>query len=510
MSHEVNTQGSTGADAPALVAAGVTKTYPGVTALHGVSLRLAPGSVHALVGENGAGKSTLVKVITGAVAPDEAEIVVGGVVVSALTPRTAAALGIAVIPQERQIAFDLSVAENVLLGRLPRTPYGAVDSRLARDRAAELCRTVGVDVDVRRPVRGLGAAQLQGLEIARALALDARIVLMDEPTSALSAAEVERLFASIRALRAAGKAVLYISHHLEEIFEIADEVTVLRDGRVVVTRPVAGLDAHNLTALMIGREPEELEARVVPQEAAGAEREVSLEAIDVHRAPALRGVSLRALRGEILCVTGAVGSGRRELARCLVGVERPDQGIVLVEGRPVAGPRDAIRHGVVFVPEDRKREGLLLELTVSDNVALGRLVVERSPLARPWRFRREAAQVVEQLHVRTPSVSTPVRLLSGGNQQKVVLGRWLNVGARTLVFDEPTAGIDVGAKVEIYRLLRDLADGGAAIVLFSSDFEEIKIMADRVIVVRRGTIAGEIPRDEISEERLLALQLAAA
>jgi ABC-type sugar transport system ATPase subunit len=311
-------------------------------------------------------------------------------------------------------------------------------------------------------------------------------------------------------LREADKAVLYISHHLEEIFEVADEVTVLRDGRHVTSRPVAGLDARQLTALMIGREPEELEERVRSGTEGEERGEVMLEGVDLHRAPGLRGVTLRVRSGEVVCVTGAVGSGRRELARCLAGAEKAESGVVVARGRAVSSPRDAVRSDVAFVPEDRKREGLLLELTVLDNVALGRLAKDRNPFVSPRRARREAVALVERLRVRTPSVATPVRLLSGGNQQKVVLGRWLGVGARVFVFDEPTAGIDVGAKVEIYRLLRELADQGAALVLFSSDFEEIKIMADRVIVLRRGRVAGELDRDEISEERLLALQLTAA
>jgi ribose transport system ATP-binding protein len=479
-------------DGFALVAQGIVKTYPGVVALRGVTLRLRSGAVHALVGENGAGKSTLVKVLTGAVVPDEGDITVGTMTVGGLTPRSARAIGISAIPQERQIAADLSIAENVFLGHLPRTPVGRVDWGATRSRADRLCRRIGLDVDVRRTARGLGAATMQAVEIARALSIDAQILLMDEPTSALSAAEIERLFVSVRALKDDGKAVLYISHHLEEVFEIADEVTVLRDGRIVETRPVGGLDSRRLTALMIGREPEELEARAAPRGGPSSDREVALQAADVHKAPSLHGVSLKV---------------RRELARCLAGVTAPDEGVVAVGARQVRSPRDAIRRGLVFVPEDRKREGLLLDLTVLDNIALGRLSFDKTPLVRPWRMRREASRVVDQLRVITPSLKQPVRLLSGGNQQRVVLGRWLNVGARILVFDEPTAGIDVGAKVEIYRLLRQLADRGATIVLFSSDFEEIKIMADRVIVLHRGRSAGEIGRDEISEERLLALQL---
>ncbi len=497
-------------DTDVVVIRGITKTYPGVRALQDVSLSIRTGTVHALVGENGAGKSTLVKVITGAVIPDVGEIEVGGERVLGLTPGGSQARGISVIHQERQIAFDLSITENVLLGRLPVRRPGVIDWRRARREAEARLAQVGLEVDVRRPVRELGVGQLQALEISRALSADARLIVMDEPTSALSGPDVARLFETIRRLRDHGVAVLYISHHLEEVFEIADDVTVLRDGRRVVTRPVAGLFTDELVTLMLGRAPEELPAPAGAQPAGEGRGETVIEAHDLHLRRALHGVSLAAHRGEIICVTGAIGSGRRELARCLAGVERPDRGSVLVSGRTPRGPRDAIRRGVVFLPEDRKREGLFLDLNVTDNICLGRMVQARTPVVSPRKQRREAATLVERLRVRTRSLSTPARLLSGGNQQKVMLSRWLEVGAGAFVFDEPTAGVDVGTKMEIYAFLRELAGRGAAIVLFSSDFEEIKLMADRVIVLRRGRIAGEVSGAEVTEDRLLALEQAAA
>jgi monosaccharide-transporting ATPase len=501
------TRGKT--DIDVLVIRGITKTYPGVRALQDVSLSIRTGTVHALVGENGAGKSTLVKVITGAVVPDAGEIEIGGERLPGLTPGGSQVRGISVIHQERQIAFDLSITENVLLGRLPVVRPGVIDWRRARREAEARLGQVGLEVDVRRPVRELGVGQLQALEISRALSADARVIVMDEPTSALSGPDVNRLFETIRRLREHGVAVLYISHHLEEVFEIADDVTVLRDGRRVVTRPVAGLAADELVTLMLGRAPEELPAPV-GQSAGEGDRETVIEAHDLHLGRALQGVSVAARRGEIICVTGAIGSGRRELARCLAGVERPDRGSVLVGGRTPRGPRDAIRRGVVFLPEDRKREGLFLDLNVTDNICLGRMVQARTPFVSPRKQRREAATLVERLRVRTRSLSTPARLLSGGNQQKVMLSRWLEVGAGAFVFDEPTAGVDVGTKMEIYGFLRELAGRGAAVVLFSSDFEEIKLMADRVIVLRRGRIAGEVSGVEVTEDRLLALEQAAA
>jgi ABC-type sugar transport system ATPase subunit len=491
----------------ALKVRGVTKTYPGVVALRDVSLDIRQNEVHGLVGENGAGKSTLVKIITGALAPDCGELVLGDVRVSALTPRSASSLGISVIHQERQIAYDLSVAENVLLSRLPRGRLGAIDWRAARRQAEASLDQVGVDVDVRRPARELDVAALQALEIARALSANSRLIVMDEPTSALGPSDLDKVFARIRALREADVAVLFISHHLEEIFDVADVVTVLRDGDVVTTQPVADLDSERLVALVLGHDPERL-ARVTGGDAAAA-GDVVIDVRDLHCPPNLRGVSCQVRAGEIVTVTGPVGSGQRELARCLGGIERPTDGRAQVRGKRLRGPRDSIRRGIVFVPADRKREGVLLERSVLDNLALGELTCQKSPLVLPHGRRRRASALARRFGVKLRSLDQPVRLLSGGNQQKVVIARWIGTGARVFVFEEPTAGIDVGTKIEIYRLLRRLADKGATIVAFSSDFEEIKLISDRVLILRHGRIAGELERHEITEERLLALEVEA-
>jgi ribose transport system ATP-binding protein len=489
---------------PALSVRGVTKTYPGVLALHDVSLEIAPGTVHALVGENGAGKSTLVRIITGASAPDSGALEIGGKRVPHLTPQTAQGLGVSVIHQERQIAFDLSITENVLLGRLP-TAVGRVSWSLARRIARERLALLGCDLDLDRPVRSLAVAELQELEIARALSTDIRLLVMDEPTSALSGPDIRRLFDIVGRLRERGVAVLYISHHLEEIFEIASTVTVMRDGTAVTTRPVDGLTTDELVALMLGRRLNRGAAGTAPSQA-GAPMFVGR---DLERAPSLKGVSLSISPSEILCITGAVGSGRRELARCLAGVDWPDRGEVTLSGRRLRSPRDAIRQGVVFLPEDRKRESLLMDLAVIDNLAIGTIAQRRGPIAPVRRGRRDAHQLVSRLNVKTRSLRTPIRLLSGGNQQKVVLGRWLQVGARVFVFDEPTAGIDVGAKLEIYELMRSLASRGAAIAVFSSDYEEIKLLATRALVIRRGRVAGELEGDQLTEDNLLSLSLGA-
>jgi ABC-type sugar transport system ATPase subunit len=484
----------------------IEKSYPGVRALRGVDLAVEAGTVHALVGENGAGKSTLLKVLTGAVVPDAGSVEIGGERIPRLTPRLARKLGVRLVSQERQIAPDLSVAENVLLGRMPRGRSGRVDWRAVRRIAGERLDRMGLEVDPRVPARELGVAQLQTVEIARALSSNARVIVLDEPTAALGAPEIERLFANLRDLRDAGVAIVYVSHHLSEIFEIADSVTVLRDGQRVAERPVAGLDTAGLVELMLGRSLGELERA----QQAIDEREVALRVRGLSCAPALRGVDVAVRRGEILCITGAIGSGRRELGRCVAGLEAPDAGIIELDGIALVlrTPRHALRRGIVFLPEDRKREGLLLDLDLVDNVGVGRLALQRSPLAARRQRRRQARELCTRLRVRTPGVSQPVRLLSGGNQQKIMLGRWLNVAARVFVFDEPTAGIDVGSKLEIYDLLRDLAGQGAAILVLSSDFEEIKLVADRVIVLRRGRVAGELRGGDINEHRMLTLQVA--
>jgi ABC-type sugar transport system ATPase subunit len=494
--------------APFVSLRGLGKEYPGVRALAGVSFDVAPGSVHALVGENGAGKSTLIKLIAGALRPSAGEIVVGGQVHAQLTPRSARALGIRLVAQERQACGHLTVTENVLLGRLPKLggAFGPVSYARAHREAAERLEEIGLGVDPRRRMRELSVAQVQLVEIARALSANARLVIMDEPTAALAGEDVATLFGVVRRLRESGVSFLYVSHHLEEIFEIADTVSVLRDGRHVVTRPCEGLTMDELVELLLGRKPETLERhrREVPEERAATP---VIEVVDAHKQPALHGVRLTVAAGEILAVTGGIGSGRRELARCLAGIAPPEQGEVrLAGGERLRTPRQAVRHGVAFLPEDRKHEGVLADLDVADNIGLGRLAAARSLLDMPGRRRRDAAQMVGRLRIKTPSLHQAVRLLSGGNQQKALLARWLSVGVRVLVLDGPTEGIDIGSRLEIYELLRELAENGMAVVIFSADFEEVRLVADRAVVLRRGKVAGELAGGDITEERLYALQ----
>lgn len=500
------------AEAPFVVLRGLSKEYPGVRALIDVSFDVAPGSVHGLVGENGAGKSTLIKLIAGAVRPSAGSIEVAGQPHAYLTPRSARALGIRVVAQERQACGDLTITENVLLGRLPKVGgwFGPVSYGRAHREAARGLEEIGLDVDPRQRMRDLSVAQIQLVEIARALSANARLVIMDEPTAALSGGEVARLFEVVRRLRERGVSFLYVSHHLEEVFEIADTVSVLRDGRHVVSRPVEGLTVESLVELLLGRKPEMLERERRAGLEAGSLPPV-LEVLDAHKRPTLHGVELTVRAGEILAVTGGVGSGKRELARCMAGIAQPEVGeIRLAGGDRLRSPRQAISNGIAFLPEDRKHEGVLADLDVVANVGIGRVATARSLLDMPARRRRDATEMVRRLRIKTPSIHQAARLLSGGNQQKTLLGRWLSVSVRVLVLDGPTEGIDIGSRFEIYELLRGLAATGMAVVVFTSDFEEVRLLADRAIVLQRGKVAGEITSgEEITEERLYALQYGA-
>ncbi len=479
----------------------MSKRYGPTLALDDLTLTIAPGEIRGLVGENGAGKSSLIKAVAGAMVPDTGTVTIAGRRLTTPIPAVARRLGVSVLFQERQIAPDLTVAENVLLGALPRGPLGAVDWRKAyRIAAAELER-VGIDLDPRVPAGRLTPAEQQSIEIARAISRDARVLIMDEPTAALSGTESDRLFALLRSARERGVAVLYVSHHLAEIFELVDSVTVMRDGRVVGTQPIGTVDLDQLVEMMFGRS---LDGEVADLDDAPADGEVLVHAEDLTVGNVLRGVSLDVRAGEIVAVTGGVGSGRRELARCLAGVQRPDRGIVRVGRglRRIRSPRGAARAGVAFVPEDRKREGVFLELDLTENINVATEALRRSPAIRPRRRRAVGDRWIERLGVRAPSASVSAGALSGGNQQKVILGRWLEADARVFVLDEPTAGIDINAKLDIYELLKGLAADGAALVVFSSDFEEIRLLAHRVLVLRRGKGPTWLGRKALSERSL--------
>jgi ribose transport system ATP-binding protein len=489
----------------ALNVRGLHKAFPGLVALHDVDLEIAAGEVRALVGENGAGKSTLIKIVAGALHQDAGTIEIGGLALRRPSPASAARAGVAVIHQDRQIGADLSVAENVLLGKLPERLPCVTDWKAAYRLTADLLAQVGLDVDPRTPTKQLSIAEHQALEIARALHGDPALVIMDEPTASLSQDEIQRLFAIIKRLQARGRSVLYISHHLEEIFTVADSVTVLRDGAVVATRSVAEIDSHELTNLMFGRDMRQLES-AVRNEATSAQA-VVLEARDLHADGALRGVDVTARAGEVLCITGGIGSGRRELARSLVGAQRLVSGQVrrMPGGTRVRSPRQAIRNGIGFVTDDRKHDGVLLSLDLIENIDLARLSVGHEVVVRWGRRRSRASELASELKIRSRALERPAQELSGGNQQKALVGRVLNFDADVLVFDEPTNGVDVSTKLELYALLRGLAAKGSCVIVFSSDYEEIKLLADRVLVMRRGRIVDEFAHDQLSEERLLAV-----
>ncbi len=493
-------QGPTSWSAPVLVMKGITKDFPGVRALDGVTLEVCRGEVHALVGENGAGKSTLVKILAGAVLRDRGEIRLDGRPVEISSPHAAQELGVSMIYQEFNLVPHLSVAENILLGREPQLLPGVVDWRRMYRGAAAVLERLGVELEVRQPVSRLSVAQQQMVEIAKAISARAKIIVMDEPSATLTEHELVRLFELIRALRGDGVSIIYISHRLEEIFDIADRVTVLRDGRLIATRRVSEVTRDDIIHMMVGRP---LTAQIPKREVPMGEEALRVEGLSDG---VVRDVSFAVRAGETVCLTGLVGAGRTEVARLIFGADAKSAGRILVYGKPVAirSPRDAIRHGIGFVTEDRKEQGLVLGLTVRENITLAHL-----DLLSYWGFirrrqeRSAAARFVASLRIRTPSMEQLTRNLSGGNQQKVVLAKWLLTESRILLFDEPTRGIDVGAKAEIYQLMGDLAARGVAMLMITSELPEAIGMADRILVMHEGRIVAEIPRAEATQERIM-------
>jgi len=495
---------------PLLEMQGITKRFPGVTALERVSLKVRPGSVHALMGENGAGKSTLMKILTGVYRMDAGEVRLGGQLATLSDPRAAARHGVAIIHQELQQVPELRVFENFFLGREKRTALGVLDEARMRRESAQWLSTLGLTLDLERPLRELRVAERQFLEIAKALSLEARVLVMDEPTTALSGEEVARLFTVVRRLRDSGLAVIYISHRLEEIFALCDEVTVLRDGKWVASCPLGDLTPERLISLMVGRELTELYPS--SNREPGAVR-LKVQGLSVRGIPgrrALEGVSFEVRQGEIVGLAGLLGAGRTELLEALYGVRAPSQvrGSIEIAGvRHVPrSPRDAIRAGVGFVTEDRKGQSLVLTRSVGENtslVGLGRFT--RFGVLNLRAEKRAVQVLVGQLRVKTPSLATPVASLSGGNQQKVALGKFLLTSPGVFLLDEPTQGVDVGAKAEIYALIDTLAQGGAAVLLASSDMPELLSLCDRILVLCEGRLSGTLSRAEATGERILEL-----
>jgi ribose transport system ATP-binding protein len=486
---------------PLLRARGISKAFPGVQALDGACLDVRAGEVHAVIGENGAGKSTLMKILTGVYAADAGEILVDGQRVEIDGPRHALALGISMIHQELNLAPNLPVAENIFLGRAPNHG-GLVDFRRLFVDAEMLVARLGVELDVRAQVEDLSVARQQMVEIVKALSHEARVIIMDEPTSALTERETEGLFEIIGRLKCAGVAIVYITHRLEEIFRIADRVTVLRDGRLVGDLLIGAATHQRLIAMMVGRELTTLFPKDVVEIGGPV-----LEVRHLTRAGVFDDVSFVLRRGEILGLAGLVGAGRTELARALFGADPVDAGEILLDGKAVRinDPRDAIRLGLGFVTEDRKLHGLVSGMTVRENATLASLLeLSRLGFVDFARERRLAADYVQRLDIRTPGLEQEVANLSGGNQQKVVIAKWLATRPRVLILDEPTRGIDVGAKAEVHALMSQLAGAGLAILMISSELPEILGMSDRILVVRQGRISGQFVRDEATQEKILA------
>ena len=503
MSRTPNAEGTSvaGPGAELLRMEGVRKTFPGVVALDGVDFDLRRGEVHVLLGENGAGKSTLIKMLSGAHRPDGGRILVDGSPVRVNGAQDAERLGIATIYQEFNLVPDLTVAENIFLGRQPRR-FGMIDRKAMDERAAELLARVGLDVSPRARVRDLGIARLQMVEIAKALSLDARVLIMDEPTAVLTTEEVDKLFRIVRTLRADGVGIVFITHHLEEIAALGDRVTVLRDGRSVTQVP-AGTDRDELVRLMVGRSIEQQ----YPRERGDA-GEPLLKVRGLTRNGAFQDIGFEVRAGEVVGLAGLVGAGRTEVVRALFGADPYDSGTVEVLGRPL--PRHdvvaAMRAGIGLVPEDRKGQGLVLDGSVQENLGLVTLrSATRAGLVDRAGQRRAAAGVAERLAVRMAGLDQRVRTLSGGNQQKVVIGKWLLADSRVLILDEPTRGIDVGAKVEIYQLINELTASGHAVLMISSDLPEVLGMSDRVLVMAQGRIAGELTAREATQDAVMAL-----
>jgi len=483
---------------------GITKQFPGVLALDDVSLDLREGEVHCLLGENGAGKSTLMKILAGAQPADAGDILIGGRPAAVTSPARARELGVSMIYQEFNLSPFLSVAENIFLGREPRvgkTPF--IDgARLRRD-AEEVLRHMGVTLDVRLPVNRLSVAQMQMVEFAKAVSVNARILVMDEPSATLTDHELASLFTLIGELRGRGMGILYISHRLEEVFQIGDRATVMRDGRHVATRDVADLTREDIIRMMVGRElTEEFPKVSLPR---GAER---LRVEGLTRDGLFHDVGFSLHAGEIVGLTGLVGSRRTEVVRAIFGADRLSAGRVFVGGKEaaVSSPRDAIANGIGLLTEDRKNQGLVLGMSVRENITLANLgELVRGIFVKGGEERRVAEDFVRELQIKTPSVEQAVQLLSGGTQQKVVLARWLFTQAGILMFDEPTRGVDVGAKTEIFRLMNALLERGAAVLMVSSELPEVLGMCDRILVMHEGRLAGELSRAEATQERIMQL-----
>ncbi|MEM8666569.1 MAG: sugar ABC transporter ATP-binding protein [Planctomycetota bacterium] len=489
---------------PLLEVRNISKRFPGVRALGDVNLTLGTGEVLAVIGENGAGKSTLMKILAGVQLPDRGNVLIDGDEVTLDSVATALQCGVALIHQELNLAENLPVGANIFLGREPRR-FGIIDRRRIHDDAQRVLQQIGLEVDANDALSNLSIGQKQLVEIAKAVSVNARVLIMDEPTSSLSAGEAERLFQVVKDLRESGVSIIYISHRLGEVSELADRVTVLRDGENAGDLEKEAINHDNMVRLMVGRDISQFYAR---QTHPIGDVVLQVEGLRTPTWPRHElSFSLRA--GEIVGVAGLVGAGRTEMLRTLFGVDEPVGGNVLIDGKSVQldSPRSAINAGIALVPEDRKQHGLVIDMSVRRNVSLAGLLKNRLSIGLLNRRveKSDSDRMIRDLRIKTPSDAQIVRFLSGGNQQKVVLGKWLAMEPRILLLDEPTRGIDIGAKQEIYQLMEALAEQGMAILFVSSELEEVLGMSDRAIVMHEGKMTGELSRSELSEESIMQL-----
>ena len=483
----------------------VSKSFPGVRALKSVSFDLRAGEVHALMGENGAGKSTLIKILSGVQPADAGTVRVDGHEVEVTSPARASQLGISTVHQELHLEPYMSVAENIFIGRQPLNRFGLIDRRRLNRDAAKILDDLGVSLDPAVQLGGLSVAERQVVAIAHAVSTKARVMILDEPTSSLTKRETELLLALIRRVRDQGIGVVYVSHRMEEIFALCDRVTVFRDGQHVGTKAVTETSAPEIIHMMIGRHLETL----FRKEAAPIGK-IVLEVRRVSKRGLLRDISFSLREGEIVGMAGLVGAGRTELARTIFGDITADEGAILIDGRPVRirNPREAISHGIGLVPEDRKEQGLVTTMSVRQNISMPQLPsLTRLAVLSRGREATLARDYVERLAIKTPTIDQKAMLLSGGNQQRVVIAKWLATRPKVLIVDEPTRGVDVGAKAEIHRLLCDLAGQGMAILLISSDLPEVLAISDRILVMAQGRLSGELSREGASQEAVMQLAM---
>ncbi len=488
---------------PLLEMRSIRKEYPGVLALDGVDFDVAAGEVHCLLGENGAGKSTLMKILAGALAADAGSILIDGEEVAIDSPITAQAIGIGMIYQDFKLVPELDAPSNIMLGHEPRPAGGwFLDRRATRERAAAVLKELGEEVPMDVPVRSLSPAQRQFVEIAKALSREVKLLVLDEPSVSLTSRELDNLFEAIRNLKASGVGVIYISHRLEEIFRIGDRITILRDGRKVATTGVGGAKEAELIRMMVGRE---LSGEYPRRRAGAGEELLRLENVS---GGVVRGADLVLAKGEVLGLGGLAGAGRTELARILFGTDPLEGGRIILDGTEIRprSPREAIDTGIGYLSEDRNGEGLLLQMSVKENMTLPSLAAVTKGFFIDRRLEGDRCDgFIRRLSIRTPGMDRRVEELSGGNRQKAILARWLMTSSRLLIFDEPTAGIDIGVKFEIYSLIDELAAGGMGVIVISSDLPELLGLSDRVAVMAGGRVAGVLGRGEATQERVMEL-----